>query len=160
MLQRTVIVTYAGRRDRLHGSRLMRPAVVLVGFLFLSGCGQDTECDSLLDCIRIELQKSNAQIVDIQVLDTKPKNTQYWLVARGITPGGEAEGSLENELFGIFVIDESFTHVIQAVDVFPTPRWRDYELWITTYDAERITVRGRGATYHDNATQKSYQVPL
>lgn len=137
----------------------MRLAILLVCLSTILGCGQATDTDSLLADIRVEMQNTNAQISDIQVLDTKPRLSQYWVVARGIVATDNYKGSLEDELFGIFVVDQSFTRVVDTIDVFPTPRWRDYNLWIASHSSDRITVEGRGATYQDNATQKSYHVP-
>jgi len=144
---------------RLSTGPHVRSILLLVCFSTLVGCGDDEGCDSLLGSIRTELQLTNPAIVDIQVLDAKPKHTKYWLVARGIISPADFNDSLDDELFALFVVDESFACVEATVDVFATPRWQDYELWIDSYDMEKITIRGRGATYHESAVTKSFQVP-
>ena len=136
----------------------MRLAILISFITFVTGCSNDSGCDSLLDSIRLEFQQTNPAIADIQVLDAKLREPQYWIVARGITPTENQEESLENELFGVFVVDESFACVAKVVDVFPTLRWRDYNVWIESHGAERITIRGLGATYHDHSLHKSYLV--
>lgn len=137
----------------------MRLAILLVCLSSILGCSRASNCDSLLDSIRDELQNTNPQISDIQVLDTKPRLSQYWVVARGINPAVDTEHLLDDELFGLFVVDASLARIEHTVDVFPTPRWRDYDVWIASYSPEQVTLRGRGSTYHDNALRKIYQVP-
>ena len=84
------------------------------------------ECPSLLDAIRGEFQRLNADIETVEILDTKPKHPEYWVVARGIVKGLEFDGSLEDELFGVFVIDGDFENILIVVEIMPTPRWNDY----------------------------------
>ena len=117
------------------------------------------ECPNLLDSIRSEFQKSNPIIADIQILDSKPKHSEYWVIARGIVEGWEFNGSFEDELFGVFIVDDRFESVVAVIDMIPTPRWGDYELWISDFDMTNVTVRGHGATYKDQPLEKSYQAP-
>ena len=117
------------------------------------------ECPSLLDSIRGEFQRLNADIETIEILDTKPKHPEYWVIARGIVEDLEFRGSFEDELFGIFVVDNELSGIVTVVDVLPTPRWNDYLLWISEYDAEHVTVLGHGSTYSDQRLEKQYRVP-
>jgi hypothetical protein len=116
------------------------------------------DCANLLDSIRSEFQEANPNIQVVQILDSKPKHTQYWIIARGIAEDWEFKGSFEDELFGVFVVDDEYEKVLKVVDVIPTPRWNDYELWISDYDIENVAVRGHGATYGDHPLAMDYQV--
>ena len=136
----------------------MKHALLLICLPFLLAL-ESTGCPTLLDAIRDELRHTNPQIQDIQILDTKPKRTNYWVIARGIVAGGVFDGEFEDELFSLLVVDETYSLVLAVVDVMPTPRWRDYDLWIESYDSENVSIRGRGATYNDQPFEKSYRVP-
>ncbi len=118
-----------------------------------------TVCPTLVDAIRDELRRTNPQIQDIQILDTKPKYTNYWVIARGIVAGGVFDGDFLDELFSLLVVDETYSHVLAVVNVMPTPRWRDYDMWIESYDSENVSIRGHGLMYNDQPFEKSYRVP-
>ena len=127
--------------------------------LLLQGLATAGECPSLLDSIRGEFQQLNANIESIEILDTKPKHPEYWVIARGIVEDLEFRGSFEDELFGVFVVDSDFENVVTMIDAIPTPRWNDYVFWITEHDAENVTVLGHGSTYGDGPLEKRYRVP-
>ena len=135
--------------------RLLLIPAILVTFV---GCGETDNCGLLLDNIRAELRHTNPEIEDVQVLDAKPRLAEYWVVARGTNSPPKFNDSFENELFAVFVVDKSLTCVEQVVDVFPTPRWHDFELWIDAHGPKNITIRGRGITYHDSLITKTYRV--
>lgn len=111
----------------------------------------------LLESIRAEFQRSNPEIQTVQILDSKPKHTDYWVVARGIIEPMEFRGSFQDELFGVFVVDEQYLRVKWVVDVLPTPRWHDYIMWISDYDMDSATIVGHGATYKDQPLEKRYE---
>ena len=117
------------------------------------------ECPGLLDSIRSEFRQLNGSIETVEILDAKPKHPEYWVIARGIVKNLEFEGSFEDELFGVFVIDSDFEKVLTVVDVIPTPRWNDYMFRISEYDADGVTVQGHGSTYSDRPLKKQYRVP-
>ena len=117
------------------------------------------ECPNLLDSIRGEFRQVNPRVQDIQILDSKPKLTQYWILGRGIVEGGDFKGDFEDELFGVFVVDDQYERVLTVIDVMPTPRWRDYDMWISDYDMTDVMIRGHGTTYGDQPLEKRYHVP-
>ena len=117
------------------------------------------ECPNLLDSIRSEFQQMNPRIQDIQILDSKRKHSDYWIVARGIVEGSEFNGSFEDELFGVFIVNGRFDSVMTVIDMMPTPRWNDYEMWISDHELTNVTVSGHGATYEDQPLEKTYQEP-
>lgn len=114
------------------------------------------EYDGLLESIQAAFQSSNPRIQNVQILDTKPKHSKYWVIARGIIDPPTFDGSFEDELFGVFVVDESYSQVERTVDMLPTPRWHDYKVWISEYDMQSATLKGHGATYKDQPLEKRY----
>lgn len=115
-------------------------------------------CSSLLDAIRARFQKHNPNIEHVQVIDTKPRLSKHWVLVRGIRQDRDFKGSFDDELFGLFIVDDDFESVEKVIDIFPTKRWADYEIWIDSYSLESIMLRGHGATYEDNGMEKAYEV--
>lgn len=120
------------------------------------GGAREIEYDGLIKSIQAAFQSSNPDIQYVQILDTKPRHTKYWVVARGIIEPADSRGSFQDELFGIFVVDELYSRVDGIIDVLPTPRWHDYVVWISDYDMRSVTVKGHGATYRDQPLEKRY----
>src|SRR5688572_16763942 len=56
--------------------------------------------------------------------------SSYVVVAHGIRPDLKFQGSFEDELFGIFLVDSNFSSVLRTLDVWATPRWSDYSVEI------------------------------
>ena len=115
---------------------------------------------SVLNEINTQFRKINSTIDYVQIIDAKPKHSEYWVVARGINKRSEFKGRFDGELFGIFVISSGFLSIESTVDIFPTQRWGDYEVWIDKYTLEKITLKGHGATYKDNEIEKNYEVKI
>lgn len=49
----------------------------------------------------------------------------YVLLGWGIRPDFRFEGSFDDELFGVFVLDNDLTKIERTIDIFPTCRWAD-----------------------------------
>lgn len=113
----------------------------------------------VLEEIRDHFKQLNPDIQSIQLQDVKPRHTQYWVLARGIREDEHFQGSLEDELFGLFVIDVQFSNVLRVVDIFPTSRWNDFRVWIDSHSMETIVIKGVGATYEDQPMMREYAVP-
>lgn len=62
-----------------------------------------------------------------------------FVVARGVRPRGTPP---DDELFGVFVFDDSLQNIRRTLDVFPTPRWLDYNVVITRATGESVWVAG------------------
>jgi hypothetical protein len=56
------------------------------------------------------------------------------VLARGVRPDGRFEGRAEDDLFGVFVFDDSLKRVRRTVAMFPSPRFGD-----THMEFERTT---------------------
>jgi hypothetical protein len=118
-----------------------------------------SDCPSLLDMIRQEFRLRSPSIHDVQILDVKPKLSHYWVVARGIREDHAFSGSFEDELFGLFVASPTLEVIETVLEVFPTKRWSDYNLWIDSFSVDQVVVRGEGATYGDQPFEATYRTP-
>jgi hypothetical protein len=131
-------------------------SILTLAVLLLPVLASAAECAGLLDAIRATFQQQNPLIQDVQILDVKPKLSKYWVIGRGIREDYTFSGSFDDELFGVFVVDPTLTSIEVVLDMFPTKRWGDYELWIDSYTMARLKVRGHGATYRDHEFEATY----
>lgn len=76
-----------------------------------------------------------------------------FVLARGFRPRGQP---FDDELFGVFMFDDSLARIVRTIDVFPTPRWLDYTIRIERADGESLVVTGAGLTHGDTPTRRSY----
>jgi len=115
----------------------------------------------LSDIIRI-FRESNPMIDNIAIVDICQKYMgadEYIVLAWGIRGDRIFEGSLSDELFGLFIIDRSFTRVVTVLDIVPTKRWNDYTMRIEKPIVDNIILVGEGTTYGDNKFCKEYILP-
>lgn len=68
------------------------------------------------------------------------------VLARGVKPDEVYEGRPEDELYGVFVFDDSLRRIRETVAMFPTPRWKDARLRFDRTSAESVFVLGWAAT--------------
>jgi hypothetical protein len=124
---------------------------------FELGFGQNTV--SIVDTIRSEFRKRNPIIQNVTLLDLvtsyQTGGVTYFVVARGIREDGNFAGSFEDELFGLFVVDATFTRVVRVVDIFPTQRWADYFVEIERPVRDSIVLLGQGG-YGDVQLHRAY----
>ncbi len=80
---------------------------------------------------------------------------EYAVVATAWQPGSEPliDGKFSGvgELFGVFVVDSTFSRVKRVLHVFPTRRWHDYRVYLDAVDADSITVLGEGVAFRDES---------
>ncbi len=138
--------------------RQMRAIAVFSLLVALQVGAGGPDCASLLDNLRSEFQRRNPIVEYVQVIDTKPKHSQYWVLARGIRADRKFEGSFDDERFGLFVVDNTFGKVEEVIEILPTIRWADYDMWIESYSLDKVTIRGHGATYGDLKLEKVYEL--
>jgi hypothetical protein len=83
----------------------------------------------------------------------------YVLLGWGIRPDMKFEGSFDDELFGVFVLDNEMTRIERTVDIFPTCRWADCIVSIdrVSWSASEVVVAGAGS-YGDQAFRKTYKI--
>jgi hypothetical protein len=114
---------------------------------------------SILSEIRKEFQCKNKKIEDVTMLELLPmydRSRRYLVVAHGIRQDVTFEGSFEDELFGLFAVDISFTKVLTVIDIFPTQRWSDWSVEIRKPIGQSIVLDCKGTTYGDQKLVKKY----
>lgn len=62
------------------------------------------------------------------------------VLARGARPGEVFEGRVEDELYGVFVFDDSLRRIRETVAMFPTPRWKGARVRFERTTAESVFV--------------------
>jgi hypothetical protein len=68
------------------------------------------------------------------------------VLARGAKPDAAFEGRTEDELFGVFVFDDSLRRIRQTVAMFPSPRGGGTSLRFDRTTAESVFVLGWAST--------------
>src|SRR5262245_6681205 len=134
-------------------------AIIVVLTLLMAPAMHAQEIPTLVSQIRGEFQKKNTKVEDVTLLELVPfygRSLRYLVLSRGIRPDQKFEGSFEEELFGLFVVDQSFTKILAAVDIFPTERWNDYSVEIKRSSFESIVLVCKGATYGDVNRVRTY----
>ena len=113
----------------------------------------------LLDTLRTILRNRSPAIDDVAILEIRSARLQDRRRAAlvwGVRHDHVFHGSLADELFGVFVVDDSLTKVLRTVDLIPTPRWLDFAMRIERVTSDSIYVRGQGATYGDQPFGRTY----
>ena len=137
----------------------MRFLVALLICTLLPAARADGENAKLLQSLGTVFSATSPRIDAVQIVDIKPRHTEYWVVARGYPSDLANESRLEDELFGVFVVDKHLVRIKKTVKVFPTRRWLDYRVWIEKYDMTKVEIRGEGQMYKDQAMSEIFEVP-
>lgn len=113
----------------------------------------------LLDSIRSLLRLTTTAIDDVAILEVRAGplgDPRRALLAWGIRKDRQFHGSFAEELFGVFVVNDSLTRILRTVDVIPTPRWLDFEMRVEAVTRDSIHIRGQGATHGDAPFSRAY----
>jgi hypothetical protein len=109
--------------------------------------------NSLLQILKIELQRHNPRIHHVAVVELRPfpfpDARKYLMIGWGISKNRNFSGDFFDELFGFFVLDASLSRITNILKIVATPRWLDYSFRFEEVTAETIIVRGKGITYGD-----------
>ncbi len=116
--------------------------------------GAATSCPSLLALVRSELQKANPKIETVRIFEMRDWYDEYFVLARGIRKDEEFEGAWNDELFGVLLIDGSLCRTLATVDIFPTPRWNDYEIHIEKISDRSLVIKGNSIAYGGSEIKK------
>jgi len=147
---------------------MFRTTIVAVTMLFwLSATGrpsvlvnaQESAACSILSNLKVEFQKRNPNIAHVKIIDVRPTLTEipkYLVLGWGIRADRDFKGSFEDELFGLFLVDESLSRVEKVMDCIPTPRWYDTEMRITRIDATKAVLEAKGETYGIKSLRREY----
>jgi len=128
-----------------------------------------TRSSQILSTLRGQFQKHNTKISTVEIdeirtLDAGPFSTtnrvRFLVVARGVRSDERFEGSFEDELFGIFLLDDSLFSILRTIDIIPTQRWGDYAVKIVRYRKDTLTIHGEGVGYGDQQIDKRYYLHL
>ncbi len=115
---------------------------------------------SLIGQLKVEFKKRNEKIDIVKVVAVRPTsfgNPKYFVVGWGIRADWSFKGDFSDELFALFIVDESLQRVEKVIDFIPTPRWGDTEVKITTADADYIVLEGTGMTYGGTLLKRKYK---
>ncbi len=115
--------------------------------------------DQLLTAIGDSFRAKNPRLRKVRVLDLRapdffgPRLVLGWGIVEDLT----FRGDFNDEMFGVFVVDETLTRVDRVVDVFRTPRWFDFEVRFGRVTSDSVEVLGRGATYGEETLRHVYK---
>lgn len=116
---------------------------------------------SILVNLKAEFQRRNPKIAHVKIVDVRPgmfERPKYLVLGRGIRADLHFKDSFEDELFGLFVVDESLSTVEKVLDFIPTPRWNDTEMRITKLDASKAVLDAKGETYRNTLLRRTYDL--
>lgn len=116
---------------------------------------------SILAKLSAEFKKRNPNIAHARIVDMRPTLTEvpkYLVLGWGIRADRTFRGDLGDELFGLFLVDESLSEVEKVLDFIPTPRWHDTEMRITRVDASEAVLEATGETYGGRLLRRKYDM--
>lgn len=111
--------------------------------------------DSVFRTVKPELE--TVRLVSLRIGPWWGDSVAYALVATAIGPhrGMDSLGQA-GEIFGVFLVDSAFTRLTRTLEVFRSPRQRDYDVWIARTTGDSIIVCGRGISYGDQTERRAY----
>jgi hypothetical protein len=118
-----------------------------------------TRENELLECLGRAFRERNPKLATVRALELRawdflgPRLVIGWAIVGDRT----FRGDFNDEMYGVFVVNETMTRVDRVVDVFPTPRWLDYEVHFGRVTADSVEIVGRGATYSDGPMRRTYK---
>lgn len=121
---------------------------------------QEKDDCSLIGQLKVEFKKRNEKIENVKVVDVRPTtfgDPKYFVVGWGIRADWSFKGDFSDELFALFIVDESLQRVEKVVDFIPTPRWGDTQVRIKSADADYIVLEGTGMTYGGTLLKRKYK---
>jgi hypothetical protein len=138
--------------------------VLLVAlWLFADLAAQALKPSNPLDnLLRTAFTARNPKVTQAKVLELRSIGMGaggYVLLGWGIRSDMRFEGSFDDELFGVFVLDNEMTRIDRTIDIFPTCRWADCIVSIerVSWSASEVVVVGAGS-YGDQAFRKTYRI--
>lgn len=137
--------------------------VCILIFFSIAGNAAILENQTIMQQVQAAFQNRNSNIGEITFLQIIPfygYETRYLLLAHGIRADKKFSGSFEDELFGLFVLDKSFSKVLSVIDFIRSERWNDYSVEVRNPDANTILATCKGATYGDGQIVKRYTTEI
>lgn len=102
----------------------------------------------------------NPKVTRVRILELRSTGQgagPYVLLAWGIRADSRFEGSFDDELFGVFVLDNALTRIERTLDIFPTCRWADCVVSIERVTGTEVAIVGDGS-YGDGSFRKVYNL--
>jgi hypothetical protein len=118
------------------------------------------ELNPLNRAMRQAFTQRNPAVTRVTVLELRLASAQagtYVLLGRGIRPDLRFQGSFDDELFGVFLVDSGLTRIERTLEIFPTQRWNDYMVSIEELTDSEITIVGSGS-YGDQKLRRVYKL--
>ena len=118
--------------------------------------------NALEQLLKAAFVAKNPKVTRTKVLELRSVGNgagPYVLLGWGIRPDLRFDGSFEDELFGVFILDNSLSKIERTIDIFPTCRWADCIVSIekVSWPGTEIVVAGAGS-YGDVPFRKVYAV--
>lgn len=121
--------------------------------------GSTSTENQLLTSLRVAFRNENPKLAQVGVLDLKAWDTLGPRIVLGwaIVPDHVFRGNFSDEMFGVFVVNDSLNRIERVLGTFPTRSWRDYEVRFGKLTADSIEVLGESDTYGDDPTRHAYK---
>ncbi|HJQ20635.1 MAG TPA: hypothetical protein VJ867_09825 [Gemmatimonadaceae bacterium] len=113
----------------------------------------------LLAAIRDTLRARNPAIGAVGIVEQRSLDYLSGptvVIGYGVREDREFKGDFHDELFGIFVVNDSLTRIVRTLDVLPSARWRDYSVRIVTLTADSVVIESKNATYGNIGWDRAY----
>jgi hypothetical protein len=110
---------------------------------------RDTGSDPMIVALEQAFTARNPRASSVLIIEFRREGLgggANFVLARGVKPDELFEGRVEDELFGVFVFDDSLRRIRQTVAMFPTPRWNETRMRFERTSAESIFLMGWAST--------------
>ena len=121
---------------------------------------------SILTSLQSQLRRVNPSITlveihDILHIEQRSINDRTWYIVLALGHGihrGWKDSSQVGEIFGVFGVDSTFSHVTNTYDMFPTRRLGDWRLFFDHRQevSDSIVVLGTSPTYGGPPARRAY----
>src|SRR6185503_15793438 len=106
------------------------------------------EVNRLVGLLQAAFIAKNPSVTRARVLELRSPGMgagPYVLLGWGIRPDFKFEGRFEDELFGVFIVDNDLSRIERTLDIFPTQRWADYIVSFEKVSHSEVVVVGAGS---------------
>jgi len=138
-------------------------ALILSPTLSQAQAGEESKPSNALEqLLQVAFAAKNPKVTRAKVLELRSIGMgagPYVLLGWGIRPDSKFEGSFDDELFGVFILNNNLTKIERTVDIFPTCRWADCIVSIEkmSWPGAEVVVVGAGS-YGDGRFRKVYVI--
>src|SRR5262245_20313684 len=118
-----------------------------------------THQNPILAALRDSFQRVNPKLQEVGILDLRswdfvgPRVVLGWAIVGDYT----FRGDFNDEMFGVFVVNDSLSQVERVVATSATPLWYDFDMQLGRLTGDSVEVVGRGMTYGDGPLRWKYR---